>query len=423
MRAGIRFRFSEKNEVELSVEDLRACKDPDLDRLAEADRSSSSSLWVEGDDNGWLTPSEVERAVGIHVTITGGYYHLLDEALHRRAEVIPASDVAALMLKGRSGPIKKRVAQPPAPPLPIDPIRKPDRYDPKAFPQACSPALLRDLEQRLERAISIKPGYSPVYRGFSLVEYGGPEMIRYLMGDWRNLIASHAFTKRLQARLESGDEFHAALRETAEDISTEVVDQIRSKGYTQYVIDQSRATQIAIPIRDKNATGMASYPISPLDAPMRVPTSFGYAYTGYLGLIHDRVVDPTQAMIMVEVDQKIPPGFGRSEYHIPSHIPPAGVRRFFLGFSNWYNAHEYLKTPDQKSDWFEFQILARDKEGRPTEFEITPIEVSYPSGDEFWKRSGASWRSRQADTNTARVFEQRHPILATTLAEIRRQVG
>jgi hypothetical protein len=410
--AELRVRFR-RGQPELSVEDMRASGDDSLIRLAEADRKRSNFGGTRGNDNGWLTVSEVDRAAGIHFSIRGGYQQLLEEATRRRSRAIPMSDVAALMKLGASGPVKHR--KPPVdPPYKRDPIRTPLHFDASL---SGTPAFLSEYEERIDRAIS--GGFKTVYRGFSLDRYGGPEMIRYLFGDWRSLIASHTFTKKMAAQLDAGAEFHAALRSTADEISREVVQEIEAVGCQAYMGDQSRRTQIGI--RNKEATGMATYLETPMNGRTLSPSSFGYAKTGFLGLIHERVVAPTQAMIVVEVEQQVPPDFSMVEYYIPSHIPPSRIKKLYLGFSNWHDARLYLSAPPEKSDWFEVDIVARDREGRPTEMTVTPVRGEY-FGDrtESWRHCGESWSS--SGTEDA-AFTAAHPIIRDTLAQIRESLG
>lgn len=406
----VRVRFRRK-EPELNVADLRASGDPDLVRLAEADKSASSPVVAKGNGDGWLSPKEVDAAVGIHLSVKGGYQALIAEAARRQATEIPASDVAALMLAGRNGPVKKRIPPRPRAAAP-NPIMHATAYD----AAKASPRFLRDIEQRLERTISEVPGHRPVYRGFTLHDYGGPEMVRYLMGDWRCLIASHTFCQQLAKELEGGDELHVALRRTAEQVSSQIGEQIGTDGYVAWAGAQSVATQIAL--RNKAATGMAAfpYPQGPLDGAMTTPTSFGYARTSFLGMVRNRVLEATHPMLMIEVDQQFPPGaYALSEYYIPSHVPPERVRSFFLGFSTWHDAHLYELPPQRREQWYHFAILARDDEGRPTEMKITPVKEK-PSGFmESWSEDGPGLLASATGTSEGRAFRERHPLLGPSL--------
>ena len=412
----MRVRFDKKKGVELNVADLRKTGNDDLVRLAEADRKESNTLYARGNDDGWLTTKEVDNAVGIHLSIIGGYDKLIEEAAKRGATHLPAKDVAALMLAGRDGPVRKRdVKIPKAQP---DPVLHAENYDPKAFANATSPTLLADLETKIDTTID-KAGSAkrPVYRGFALDQYGGPELIRYLKGDWRCMIATHTFTKELTKRLEGGAEFHRALRDTASQIANAVVTDIEKDGYREWTIAQSRATQIGV--ADKSATGMATYIHSPLDGACRSPTSFGYAKTGYLGLIHDRVLAKDHPMIMIETAQQFPAAkFEGDEYYIASHVPPASIQRFFLGFSTWNDAFLFERPPTDKDTWYQVNVTKRDAEGRPTEFEVTPMKQTaggvINGNGERWAEAGPTF-STSMNEKAREGWLAKHPLMRATI--------
>lgn len=92
----LRVRYKAK-EPEISVEDLRASGDRDLQDLAEADRKKSTRLAAKGDNNGWLSLAEVERAGGLHGLVAAGFAELIAEAKRGHAQSLPPAQVQALM--------------------------------------------------------------------------------------------------------------------------------------------------------------------------------------------------------------------------------------------------------------------------------------------------------------------------------------
>jgi|CXWL01.1.fsa_nt_gi hypothetical protein len=299
----------------------------------------------------------------------------------------------------------------------VDAILNPRSYDAKK----ATPLLLKDVEAAIDKSISSMRAH--VYRGFSLPDYGGPELVRYLMGDWRGIIASHTLGSELRAQLKGGLEFHEALSRSANKVAAEVVGAVSKDGYEAFAIAQSRATQIGV--HGKKAIGMASYLASPLKKPMLTPTSFGYAQTGFMGLIKNRTLKATHPMIMLEVEQAVPRQYSRrqAEYYIPSHVAPTQVRRFFLGFSNWHNVREQPVQLAEKSTWYEVAISKRNEQGRPTDFKITAAQVKHDDIMERVTVGKESWSSGHADTPEAEAFAKKHPLLAPTIDEMKRQLG
>lgn len=404
----LRVRFSSAGEPELNVEDLRATEQKDLVRLAEADRKRSNTLSAKGDDNGWLTPTEVRSAVGIHVSIHAGYETLLEEARRRGEATIPMTDVQALMVKGAANPVRHAVPQPQRE-VPPNPLLE---AAPSAVPT--TPKLLDAYESAIVESFG-EVTYQHVSRGFALEGYGGPEMVSYLMGDWRYVIGAHDFTAAVAEALEAGAPIDEAVDGAGKAISARIVDQVRAEGVDAYMVHNSRATQIGI--RDKSATAMAAWADDRINVPADPPnTPFSYARTGFSSISHKRVLAADQPMIAFEVDQPRPKDYDRTEYYIPSHVPPTRVRQFFLGFSNWHDVHAYLKPPERQDTWYRVEIPSRDEDGRPTDFVITPITLSTSRMMESWTAEDESWRA--SDGGDA-AFEAKHPLLASTIETIR----
>lgn len=93
-RRDLRFRFNAHREVELNAHDLRNLGHPAIKILAEADRSSSEILHTAGDDDGWLSPADVEAAPGLHLSMCQGYQSLVDSVANTKEEgVIPANRI------------------------------------------------------------------------------------------------------------------------------------------------------------------------------------------------------------------------------------------------------------------------------------------------------------------------------------------
>lgn len=411
--SGVRVRFDARGRLELSAEDLRASGVEDLRRLAEADRSSSTSLVSRGDDDGWLSLQEVEKAVGIHTAIIGGYYAVLDSVGRDRPKSLPLADVLELMKQGGSGPVRHR-RRPREKKRPADLILNPPKHDPQ-HPGA-HPRFLDRWYGAIESALGRHTEAKRVSRGFTLPGYGGPELVRYLHGDWRGLIASHTFSQTLRASLAEGLEFHAALEKTASQITRDVIRDITKEGYTAYAGAQSRQTQIGV--ANKKATAMASYVDSPLEAPQLTPTAFGYAASGLLSLIAHQTLEKTHPMIMLEVEQKVPKDHQGPEFYIPSHVPPERIQRAFLGFSTWHDVRAYLVPPAREERWFELGVVARDDRGRPTEFTLAPAKARESGYSERWSVGAVAWRSSQPDGPGAAAFLEAHPELGPTVDAI-----
>lgn len=404
----IRLRYH-RGQVGVSAEDLRRFGDEDLKRLAEADRRRSQSLVSRGNDDGWVTVKEVEAAIGLHTSIVGGYYAVLKKVEEERPESLSLTETMALMKAGGQGAIKRRIP-PPEQAAPKDPILAAPGYDPR-HPGA-RPRLLDTQLAALEAALGPnRPGV--VTRGFSLPGYGGPELVRYLYGDWRGVIASHTFSETLRAELEKGAEFHRAIDKTATKIAAQVIRDVKKKGYQTWVGHESCATQIGV--ANKKSTAMASFVGSPVEEAQLMPNAFGYAHTGFLGLIARQVLPATHPLIVLELDQAIPRAQQGPEHYIPSHVAPTQIRRAFLGFSNWHDVQRYLVPPHEAQRWYALLIRGRDAEGRPTGVEIataTPQERGY---DQRWSIGEVLWRSDRADAaDTARVLAG-HPELGPTL--------
>ncbi len=413
-KAAIRVRFNKKREPELNVEDLRRSGVADLERIAEADKKESPSMSTRGDDNGWLSPTEVEKAVGLHFSISEGYETLKEEAARRSAATMSILDARTLIATS-SGPLKRKDL-PPEKARPLDPIRN-ATIDAKTT----SPLLLREHETAMDDAVAKTKGAINVRRGFSLDDYGGPEIVKYLFGDWRCMVASHTFTLTLKEKLASGAPLATALKETAKEVASTVVGSIKAQGVNEFMNEQSRNTQIGI--RDKRATAMASYPSTPIEGRAPQPSSFGYAVTGYLGIIHDRVVKPDHAMVVLDVDQRASKDIKSAEYYIPSHVPPTQVTRFYLGFSSWFEVRLYERPPEQNEEWFAVDIAGRDMDGKPTGFTITELtHREHENRTESWKPTKQSWSTADDPKKTA-AFEAAHPILAATIAEMRTQLA
>lgn len=410
---GVRVRFDAKGRALLSAEDLRSSGVEDLKRLAESDRSKSTALVSRGNDDGWVSLPEVEKAVGLHNSIVGGYYAVLDAAKRDRPASLPLADVLSLMKAGGSGPIRHR-KPPRTKKLAPDVVLNPKKYDAKHA--GANPRFLGRHLEAIESALGAETKARPVYRGFTLPDYGGPELVRYLHGDWRCVIASHTFTETLRGQLEKGTELHRAIEKTADQIAARVIREITKDGYQAYAAAESCATQIGV--ANKKATGMASYVDSPLESAQLTPTAFGYATTGYLGVISKRILEPTHPMIVVEVEQKLPKGYEGPEFYIPSHVAPDRILRAFLGFSNWYDVQTYLSPPAEKQEWFELGIVARDAEGRPTEITLSPAKPKRNGYTERWHVGDVAWRSSEADSPQAKAFLEQHPELRPTVAQI-----
>lgn len=93
----LRVRYNAQQEPEISVDDLRASGNRDLQDLAEADRKKSTRLTAKGDNNGWLSLAEVERSGGLHGLVVAGFAELVAEAKRGRAQSLPSAQVQALM--------------------------------------------------------------------------------------------------------------------------------------------------------------------------------------------------------------------------------------------------------------------------------------------------------------------------------------
>lgn len=319
--------------------------------------------------------------------------------------------VKAAQLAVRSPAPKATVAR-----AAIDPILIPRKYDARQ----ASPRLLEGIETSLSHRIGGKA--TPVYRGFSLPDYGGPELVRYLMGDWRGVIASHTFSSHLRRELTGGQEFHVALKRAARQVGDSVLAELARGGYESFAFAQSRRTQIGV--ADKSATAMSSYRYTSLDKPMLTPTSFGYATSGYYRLVNKRTLAPTHPKIMVDVVMPIPSGYKDAEYLIPSHVPPTKIRRFFLGFSNYHDVREHAVRVEEKTSWYGVDVGRRGRDGRPIEFTVRPVEVTVNDWSlmERARYGKQRWTSLHPDSPEARVFAEQHPLLAPTLAEIRQQL-
>lgn len=368
-----------------------------------------------GDDDGWLTLKEVEKAVGIHTSIVGGYYALLDANEKARPDTLPLTDVLELMKQGGTGPIRKRKVPPQKADAP-DPIRSTKRYDAKHI--GATPQFLDRHYAAIESTLGADAKLQKVYRGFTLRDYGGPELVRYLCGDWRCVIGSHTFTETLSAELAKGSELHEAVEKTADRVAAHVIRQIGDKGYTEYMQGESRATQIGV--HNKKATAMASYVHSPLDSAQITPTAFGYAFSGFLGIIAKRTVPSTQPLIVLELEQRVPKGHESPEFYIPSHVAPTRVSRAFLGFSNWHDAEAYLVPPQRSEKWFELGIATRDEHGRPSEYTLAPaLRKEEGAHTERWSVGEVSWLSSDADGPKAKQLLEQHPELEPTVQAIR----
>lgn len=409
----VRVRYDARGRLELSVEDLRATGVEDLRRLAEADRSNSATLVGRGNDDGWLSLQEVEKAVGIHNAIIGGYYAVLDSVGRNRPQSLPLSDVLELMKQGGSGPVRRR-RRPREKSPPADLILTPPKHDPR-HPGA-SPRFLDAWYHAIESALGERTESRRVSRGFTLPGYGGPELVRYLHGDWRGVIASHTFSQTLRDALAEGLEFHAALERTAGRVARDVIRDITKDGYSAYAGAQSRNTQIGV--AHKKATALASYVDSPLQSPQLTPTAFGYAVSGLLGLVSKQTLDRSHPMIMLEVEQKVPKDHQGAEFYVPSHIPPERIQRAFLGFSTWNDVRSYLVPPSKAERWFELGIVGRDAQGRPTEFTLAPAKVEESGYAERWSVGEVRWRGDEPDDPGARAFLEANPELRPTVEAI-----
>ncbi|MBK6686621.1 MAG: hypothetical protein IPG45_19285 [Deltaproteobacteria bacterium] len=404
----IRLRYH-RGQVGVSAEDLRRSGDEDLKRLAEADRRRSQSLVSRGNEDGWVTVKEVEAAIGIHTSIVGGYYALLKKAQTDRPETLSLTETLALMKVGGQGAIKLRVP-PKEQPAPTDPILEAPGYDPRH--RSARPRFLDAQRAAIEKALGPnKPGV--VTRGFSLPGYGGPELVRYLYGDWRGVIASHTFSATLRDELQKGAEFHRAIDKTATKIAAQIIRDVEKKGYQTWVGYESCATQIGV--ANKRSTAMASFVGSPVERPQMMPNAFGYAQTGFLGLIARQVLPATHPLIVLEIDQQIPVAQQGPEHYIPSHVAPEQIRRAFLGFSNWHDVKGYLVPPHEAQRWYTLSIDGRDAEGRPTGINIATAKPKENGYDQRWSIGEVLWRSDRADpAQTAQVLAK-HPELGPTL--------
>lgn len=408
----IRVRYGRDGLPQFSAEDLRRSGVDDLVRLAETDARRSPQLVTRGNGDGWVSSKEVEAAGGLHVAILGGYYQLLDRAQAQRPASLSLDQVVALMKQGASGPIKRRGAPHEVEAI-VDPILSPTRYDRQHV--GAHPRFLDAQWQAIEATLGPKVEHGTVTRGFTLPGYGGPELVRYLYGDWRSVIASHTFSEGLKKRLGQGREFHRALAETANAVAAQVIREIHRRGYEAWANQASRATQIGV--ADKRATGMASYRGSPADAAQLTPTAIGYAHSGYLGVVGDRVVAKEQPMIALELRQAIPQGWEGPEYYVPSHVPPERIERAFLGFSNWHDVKNYLSAPEEQVRWFALSVDGRDAEGRPTGLTLHRAKVERRNGelDERWIVGEVLYRSSTPDPLAAKALLARWPVLAPTV--------
>jgi hypothetical protein len=416
--AFVRVRPGASGVADLNVADLLATGEPHLVRLSEADRPDSDVLKkTVGDDDGWLSSGEVINAHGLHADVVNGYRAIGDHATNaagKGLDRIAVRDVVRLMRANTSAPDAGRLA-------PARGSRAARVIDPilTAASAVCDPRALQLHEQRLARSIAPDGATTVATRGFSLRGYGGPELIRYLRGDWRSIIASHTFTASLRTALEQGQPFEAALLGTAERIADDIATDIEARGYKDWARTQSRATQIGIP--DKKAVGMAAYFDAPHDAANMTPTSFSFARSGYHSVVHEAVVAPEHPMIMLEVRQPFRAGgYGMGEYYIPSHVPPTQIEAFSLGFSSWFNVLAHEGTPPKSLEqWFRFTVDERDASGAALTFTITPIVDSVsPDMQETWRAAGPSWSTKGKSTAQLRAFGAQFPSLAPTLAEI-----
>lgn len=289
--------------------------------------------------------------------------------------------------------------------------------------QLATPLLLQDVERANEALMSPKTKHRPVYRGFAFENYGGREVVRYLFGDWKHMIASHTFSKTVAAEQKKGRSFYDALTRTARKISQTVTQEVQRDGLLEYMQAQSRGTWLGIKPADKQATAMASYPGNPFRGQIMTPSPFSYAATGYNGIVGHKVVKQTDAMIVVEVDQRVP-SVKIAEPQIISHVPPTKISRVFLGYSNWHDVSRHDTPPEQVEHWFALEVLGRDKVGRPLDIRVKPMNRTR-HGDIFesWKLDRKEqWQASKADTSAAKAFAAKYPRLATTLREASAQV-
>ena len=408
MPGTIRVRYDRQGEAILSREDMLASGDADLKSIAAASiRDNPKSRPAK--HAGWLTTQAYDKTQ-VHYTLMGGYQRILQALKEQPNGRLTLEAAQSLMAQGAQGPFKLR-APPVEPPLPTDIVRAPKRYD----ASKASPKFLESVEHALSQATAGPEVRA--FRGFMLPNYGGPELVRYLRGDFRQVIASRAFTSELRARLNEGGEFHDALAQTATHIKDQAVAEISRDGFEAFSGRSSQKTTLGTTEKyNHDALGLAHWLDTPLTPGERnEPGAFGYAA---LSLTGERTLPPTHPMIVIDVRHSAPERLRSKEFHVPSHVPPTQIERFFLGFSNWNDAHQYIMPPRREDHWYQASIIKRDVQGRPSEMAIRPVHIDKSDGYEVLKEDNDVWSTLDAKSDAAKGFLKKHPLLQPTIDEI-----
>lgn len=284
------------------------------------------------------------------------------------------------------------------------------------------PNLLKSEETKLQTKLGSETQDLIARRGLTLPNYYGPDLVRFIFGDWSKAIGSHDFTRKLYQKISLNIPPHQAAQEAGQEILLDIEKQISELGYRDYAILQSRNTYLGIKIEEKKANGMSSYTtLGDASEVNKTPSPFGYARTAYTSLVNRKNMQIDQPMIVLDVNVKAPLNHVmKGEYIIPSHISPTDVHRFYLGFSNWHNIKDYAIPPEMIEKWYVFEIITRDKSGKPKAIvgrEIFREEVE--DRQERWKQGSLKWDSRQVNTEKSLTFEAQNPLLEKTLKEIK----
>lgn len=287
--------------------------------------------------------------------------------------------------------------------------------------------LLEEIEQKIQALVSAADSRNikRVYRGFALENYRAVNLLRYIFGDWSQAIASHNFTLLQNQFRDSKMSIDRATLKAAEVVFNEVESGIKELGFVEYAFDQSRRTQIGIPIDKKRSTAMASFFQTPF--PRRGAdwiTAFSYARTGLRGLggpNKTRQLYENSSMLVIEVDQTKPTGIrGDSEYYLLSHIPPTLIRRFFVGFSNF---SRILEGQPYQEQWFEF-VIDRDANQNPTGVRVRKVVSNlvglFDETPEKWTFTREIWNALKQKDRASERFAGNYPELAAELAFLKR---
>lgn len=70
-----------------------------------------------------------------------------------------------------------------------------------------NPYLLKSQEAKLEKILGPNIQDLIARRGLTLENYYGPDLVRFMFGDWSKAIGSHEFTRKLHQKMSNGRPF------------------------------------------------------------------------------------------------------------------------------------------------------------------------------------------------------------------------